>query len=121
MYVPLLETLQNMLNNEAILAEVKSQYTCYCVTCYCTQQIMTGHTSELGTLEDYCDGKAFKSHPLFSSNQQSFQINLYYDDVEVCNPLGSKAKIHKLGKKNINVLLECNNCWLFRYFLLHAW
>ena len=41
------------------------------------------------------------SHPLFSSHRQALQIHFYYDDVEVCNPLGSKAKIHKLGKKMI--------------------
>ena len=27
----------------------------------------------------------------------SLQIFLYYNDLEVCNPLGSKAKIHKLS------------------------
>lgn len=60
---------------------------------------MNGHTSEGGVLADYCDGDAFKSHPLFSVHKNALQINFYYDDVEVCNPLGSKAKIHKLGMK----------------------
>ena len=27
----------------------------------------------------------------------NFQIFLYHDDVEVCNPIGSKRVIHKLG------------------------
>ena len=27
----------------------------------------------------------------------ALQLTLYYDDLEVCNPFGSKAKIHKLG------------------------
>lgn len=40
----------------------------------------------------------FQTHPLFSKDPSGLQIMLYYDDVEVCNPLGSKAKIHKLGK-----------------------
>ena len=26
------------------------------------------------------------------------QVALYYDDLEVSNPLGSKTKVHKLGK-----------------------
>lgn len=48
-------------------------------------------------MRDYCDGTLFRSHPLFTSNPNSLQIILYYDDVEICNPLGSKAKVHKLG------------------------
>lgn len=58
---------------------------------------MTGHKSGGGIKEDFCDGVAFESHPLFSSKHQALQIHFYYDDVECCNPLGSKAKIHKLG------------------------
>ena len=50
-------------------------------------------------LADYCDGTVFWSHPLFSLDPQALQIIVYYDDCEVCNPLGSKAKKHKLGKK----------------------
>ena len=48
-------------------------------------------------LEDYCDGSDFRNHELFSAYHQSLQVNLYYDDAEVCNPLGSKAKVHKIG------------------------
>ena len=46
----------------------------------------------------------------FSSHREALQIHFYYDDVEVCNPLGSKAKIHKLGKKNDYIYLR------FEYF-----
>lgn len=58
---------------------------------------MNGHPSE-GGLSDYCDGKEYKTHALFSVHTKALQIHFYYDDVEMCNPLGSKAKIHKLGK-----------------------
>ena len=61
-------------------------------------QIENGHKSETGYREDFCDGKEFSSHPLFSAYVDALQLFFYYDDVEVCNPLGSKAKIHKLGK-----------------------
>ena len=47
---------------------------------------------------DFCDGELFKDHPLFKSDPCGLQIRLYYDDLEVCNALGSKSKIHKLGK-----------------------
>ena len=39
-------------------------------------------------------GSVYKSH---SQNNQGLQVIVYYDDVEVCNPLGSKAKKHNLG------------------------
>ena len=46
---------------------------------------------------DYCDTPAFKSHPLFSIDPSAVQIMIYYDDVEVTNPLGSKIKTHTKG------------------------
>ena len=48
-------------------------------------------------LRDYCDGEGFATHPLFSVHGDALQIFLYFDELEVCNPLGSKVKIHKLG------------------------
>ncbi len=67
-------------------------------------QIKKGHRSTSGYLEDFCDGKVFKSHPLFSVYTNGLQIFFYYDDVEICNPLGSKRSIHKLGTKIIITL-----------------
>ena len=29
---------------------------------------------------------------------KTLQIQLYYDKMDVCNPIGSKSSIHKLGK-----------------------
>ena len=49
---------------------------------------------------DYCDSTLFKSHPLFKQDKLALQITLFYDDLEVCNPLGSRAKVHKLGKSS---------------------
>ena len=50
-------------------------------------------------MKDFCDGYSFKSHPVFRSHPLGLQIILYYDDVEVANPLGAKAGHHKLGMK----------------------
>ena len=52
-------------------------------------------------MKDFCDGDFFKDHPVFTSNPLAIQIQviLYYDDIEVANPLGSKAVNHKLGIK----------------------
>ena len=46
---------------------------------------------------DYCDGELFKTNQLFQEDPCAFQIQLYYDKIEVCNPIGSFAKKHKLG------------------------
>lgn len=48
-------------------------------------------------MRDYCDGSHFSSHPLFKMYPDALQIQLYFDDFETTNPLGSKTKIHKLG------------------------
>lgn len=49
-------------------------------------------------MSDICDGESYKSHPLFSVKNNSLEILLYYDDLEVCNPLLSRSKVHKIGK-----------------------
>ena len=48
-------------------------------------------------LGDYCDGTQFAAHRIFKDNPSALQVILYYDDVEVANPLGSSATVHKLG------------------------
>ena len=50
---------------------------------------------------DYADGAASKEHALFSVDKSALQVFFYYDDLEVCNPLGSKAKTHKLSKQKM--------------------
>ena len=57
-----------------------------------------GHNSDNGIIRDYCDAAMFLKHPLLTLDSNFLQIFLYYDDLEVCNPLGSKRIIHKLGK-----------------------
>lgn len=64
-------------------------------------QVLRGHCRQDGLLADYCDGAMYKTHSLFSVGSEipPLEIMAYYDDVEVCNPLGSRAKKHKLGMK----------------------
>lgn len=60
-------------------------------------QVFNPHSLPKGQLGDYCDGEQFRSHPIFSADPHALQIILYYDDLEVCNPIGSYSKVHKLG------------------------
>ena len=67
-----------------------------------TLQVLSGHQRYDDVMEDYVDGSIYKHHPLFLVDPTALQIMLYYDDVEVVNPLGSKTKKHKLG------IISCN-------------
>ena len=76
-------------------------------------------------MEDYCDGEAFKSHPLFSLHASALQILFYFDEVEVCNPIGTKAKIHKLGTylyfTHVCFMLAVCVIYTFRSLLFNSW
>ena len=48
-------------------------------------------------MEDFCDGRLCKSQSLFGIDPSSIQLLVYCDDVEVTNPIGSSATVHKLG------------------------
>jgi poly(3-hydroxybutyrate) depolymerase len=69
-------------------------------------QVLRGHGQRDTFLADYCDGTVHKNHALFSADILALEIMAYYDDVEVCNPLGSRAKKHKLGMYMICVFFE---------------
>ena len=45
---------------------------------------------------------------------------IYYDDVEVGNPLGTKVKRHKLGMFVYSVLIE-DISYTYRPLLLYHW
>ena len=49
-----------------------------------------------GKMYDYCDGIRFRDQ-LYSKYPLALQIQLYFDDLETTNLLGSKTKVHKLG------------------------
>ena len=80
-YVPLLDSLANLLKLEDFQAEVLNPHG----------------NSDDDRLGDFCDGSLFKSHPLFSSDPHALQVVAYYDEIEVVNPIGSFIKKHKLG------------------------
>ena len=60
-------------------------------------QVFNSHSSPNGRLGDYCDGTQYKGCALFCEDPCALQIQLYYDEVDVCNEIGSKSSVHKLG------------------------
>lgn len=79
MYVPLLDTLRAVINEKFLEyfdrdLNIESQY-----------------------IEDIHDGSIFKTNSLVKQHQNIIQIQLYCDEYETVNPLGSKTGVHKLG------------------------
>ena len=65
------------------------------------QKVSCSHHSTDGVLRDFCDGNFIKAHPVFKTHPDALQFILFYDDIELANPLGAKAGIHKLGASYI--------------------
>lgn len=67
--------------------------------------INTERKSPAGYLRGYIDGRQYEQCGTFREHPQALRFQLYYDDVEVVNPLGSKKTgIHKLGLFYYSVL-----------------
>ena len=79
-YVPITDTLKALLSKDDVFAEV-----------------FNGHKSQDGIIADFCDGSNFENHELFSRNHMTLQIQFYYDDFNVANPLGTKVNSMKFG------------------------
>ena len=87
-YVPLLESLANILKLEDFQAE-----------------ILNPHENQSNEqLNDFCDGSLFKSHYMFSSDPNALQIIAYYDELEVVNPIG-------LYVKKTQAWVVCSTFW----------
>lgn len=79
-YIDLFSSLKGLLSNPAVRQELS--YT---------------HESSDDIMRDFCDGVFYKQHPVFSYHRFALQFIIYYDDIEVANPLGSRAGNQKLG------------------------
>lgn len=79
--------------------------------------MLNDHTRSDGLLGDYCDGSFLKNHLYFQTNPNALQLLLYFDEIEVCDPLASHRGQHKLGniKRQVYKTLFVHN---YRYFLL---
>ncbi len=81
-YIPILSTIERLLSDSSIIENLQSF----------PSRIRTD-----GIIEDFCDAAIFKNHPLFSQDPEALQIIAYFDELEVCNPLGTHVKTHKVG------------------------
>lgn len=86
MYIPLIESIEQLLQNQDILELVINQ----------PAERMDGFYSDIQT------GSVYRQH--FQQNQIALPIVLYFDDVEICNPLNKRAGTH-----NICLLQSCKH------------
>lgn len=82
-YISLLETLHVLFCN-------KSYYNTFFST-------RNTNTQDLNTIEKFADGSKFKNCELFQNDSHAIQIQIFFDEFETVNPLGSKTSKHKLG------------------------
>lgn len=53
------------------------------------------HKCTEGIYKNFCCGEVYKSNEFFKTNPFAIQIRLFTDDFELCDPLKSKAGVHK--------------------------
>ena len=61
-------------------------------------EVLNGHKSSNDILRDFCDGEFFREHPMVLHDPHTLVLAIFYDDLGVVNPLGSRKRKHKLGK-----------------------
>ena len=81
--------------------------------------MVNSHAEVDGVIGDFCDGSNYKSSPLFCSDPCALQLQLYYDELKICNPLGSKAKKRKVGKVSFFKSLSLQK-FCFRFGILYT-
>nr|XP_055032090.1 uncharacterized protein LOC129420928 isoform X1 [Misgurnus anguillicaudatus] len=77
-YIPVIEMLQKLLKKTDVLDKV----------------LGSGETS--GRYSSYRDGTHYRNNSFFAEKDYKICLNLYIDDFEVANPLGTSRKKHKL-------------------------
>ena len=82
MYIPIIDSLKQWLGNKDISK--------------CSIKPPT--IVEDGVYYDICDGSIYQTDQYFKDNPEALILVLYHDEVEICNPLGSHATIHKLDQ-----------------------
>ena len=79
-YIPILESLKQMLSNKRISWVVLKKPKC------CTE----------GVFQYVHDGYIYQNDEYFNEHENALCIVLHHDELEVCNPLGSNAGTHQL-------------------------
>ena len=79
---------------------------------------MCGHRSENDHVNDFCDSKHASSHILWGKIPQALQIFLYFDELELCDPLAASRKKHKIGNITITVIAILPKCIISKVYFV---
>lgn len=85
-YISIVDTLQSLFQRK----DFQKVYFDY-------NSDLHDHICVEGVFKDVCCGEMFKTNRLYQSDPSAIRIQISNDDFEVCNPLGSKATVHKLS------------------------
>lgn len=112
-YIPIIKTIVSILNNQKLFNLIQNE-----------KSIKRNKNS----LKSFIDTEKFKNCPFYTLNPRTIRLNLYYDEIELVNPLSSKKGFHKLTVfyftipslfntelKNIYLLLICYSWDVKRY------
>lgn len=80
-YIPILETLEKLFKNQSF----KDLY------------FASNHVCDNKRLVSFCCSENFSNSVFFKEEKNALQIQIFYDDFETTNPLGSKTGVHKIG------------------------
>ena len=79
-YIPIIESLRQLLKDSRMRNEF----------------LQEPQTCESDILFDFQDGELYQNDQYFKDHKQAIALIIFHDEIEVCNPLGSKAGKHKL-------------------------
>ncbi|KAL0194605.1 hypothetical protein M9458_008177, partial [Cirrhinus mrigala] len=85
-YVPILKSLQLLFAKQDIVDRVVENHRARTSPASCSSH----------DYRSFQDGTHFKENSLLSGKDLTISLTLYADDFEVCNPLGTSRKKHKL-------------------------
>jgi len=70
-------------------------------------QVLKDHRRNDGLIGDYCDSSFIINHSYFQETPNALQLLMYYDEIEVYDPLASHIGVHKLGNVKIVLYIVC--------------
>uniref|UniRef100_A0A7M5VG98 C2H2-type domain-containing protein n=1 Tax=Clytia hemisphaerica TaxID=252671 RepID=A0A7M5VG98_9CNID len=79
-YIPIIESLHQLLKDSMMRKEL----------------LREPQASAKDVLFDFQDGELFQNDKYFQDHKDAIALIIFHDEIEVCNPLGSKAGKHKL-------------------------
>lgn len=89
-YIPVLQSLQQLLSKEHIFDQVIENKIAQEKT-----SVASG-TSDCHYFKSFQDGLFYSQGDFWSQEELRISLTLYLDDFEICNPLGTSRKKHKL-------------------------